>query len=285
MLKPIPYHRPGTLDEALALARSLPGAAFVAGGTDVTVKMRAGSLAPTALISLRRLPALRGVDLGAEGARIGAATPIAELIAHPGLREGWPLLGDALRMMGGTQIRNAATLGGNLCNGSPCADSPPALIALGARVRLAGIHGVREVPVEDFFTGPGATVRAPGEVVTDVLLDAPVPGARGAFLRRQRVAMDLAAVNVAVWLELDGPRVLRARVAAGAVGPTPLRLVPVEALLLGAPGPDDVAAAAALAAELVRPLTDIRATASYRRHITGVLVRRAVELCLGWRTP
>ena len=284
MVTPIPYHRPASLPDALALARSVPGAAFVAGGTDVIVKVRAGVLAPTALISLRNLAELRGVTLGADGARIGAATPLSELIAHPGLREGWPLLADALRTMGGAQIRNAATLGGNLCNGSSCADSPPALIALGARLRIAGPWGVREVPVEDFHTSPGATVCARDEVVTDVLLDPPTPGARGAFLRKQRVAMDLAQVSVAVWLALEGPRVLQARVVAGAVGPTPIRLAPVEALLLDEPTRQSVAAAASLAAELVRPITDIRATASYRRHITGVLVRRAVETCLGWRT-
>ncbi len=283
MLSPVPYHRPGSLHDALALARGTPGAAFVAGGTDVMVKVRGGSIAPSALISLRNLAELRGVTVGAEGARIGAATPISELLVHPGLAEGWPLLLDALRTMGSAQIRNAATLGGNLCNGSPCADSPPALIALDARIRLAGPDGAREVRVEDFFTGPSATVRARDEVLTDVILGPLIPGHRAAFLRKQRVAMDLAQVNVAVWMVLDGAAITQVRVVAGAVGPTPLRLAPVEALLYGVPTPERVAAAGALATELVRPISDIRATAAYRRHITGVFVRRAVEICLGWR--
>lgn len=267
------------------MARATPGARFVAGGTDVMVKVRGGSFAPSALISLRNLPELRGVTVGPDGARIGAATPLSALLQHPELQAGWPLLLDALRTMGSTQIRNSATLGGNLCNGSPCADSPPALIALGARVELVGPAGTRQVAVEDFFTGPSATVRAADEVLSAVLLGPPVSGSRGVFLRKQRVAMDLAQVNVAVWLALEGPRVAQARVVVGAVGPTPMRLRPVEALLYGEPTPERVAEAAALAATLVRPISDLRATAAYRRHITGVFVRRAVEACLEGRNP
>lgn len=285
MLSSIPYHRPATLTEALALAHATPGARFVAGGTDMMVKLRGGSFAPSALISLRNLPELRGVSVGPEGARIGAATPLAALLQHPELQAGWPLLLDALRTMGSAQIRNSATLGGNLCNGSPCADSPPALIALGARVELVGPAGLREVAVEDFFTGPGATLRAPDEALSAVLLDPPVRGSRGVFLRKQRVAMDLAQVNLAVWLALEGPRVVHARVVAGAVGPTPLRLRPVESLLCGEPTAERVSEAAALAAALVQPISDLRATAAYRRHITGVFVRRAVEACLEGRNP
>ncbi|MBI5477888.1 MAG: xanthine dehydrogenase family protein subunit M [Deltaproteobacteria bacterium] len=276
-MKRYEYHRPRSLEEALRLKGADPGACYVAGATDVMVRVRAGDLAPTALISLRGVPELRGIDFGdvGRGARLGAATTIGEIAAHPGLREAYPVLAQAAAVLGSVQIRNAATVGGNLCNASPCADTAPALLVLGARLRLQRPGGHREVPLEEFFRGPGETCLARDEVVTQVLLDPPAAGARSAYRKQGRVHMDLAQASLAVLVELDGATCRRALLAAGSVAPVPLRLKPVEALLAGTRLDEGVLAeAGALAARTVAPITDVRATADYRRAIVGVFLRR-----------
>jgi len=276
-MKRYEYHRPRSLAEALRLKAADPGACYVAGSTDVTVRVRAGDLAPTALISLRGVPEVRGIDFGT-GARIGALTTVAEIQAHPGLREAYPVLAQAATVLGSVQIRNVATVGGNLCNASPCADTAPALLVLGARLRLEGPEGHRELPLEEFFRGPGATCLTRDEVLTHVLLDPPAAGARSAYRKQGRVHMDLAQASLAVLVEMDGSVCRRALVAAGSVAPVPLRLKPVEALLAGAKLEGAVLAeAAALASRTVTPITDVRATADYRRAIVGVFLRRMLE--------
>jgi len=185
------------------------------------------------------------------------------------------VLAQAAGVLGSVQIRNAATVGGNLCNASPCADTAPALLVLGARLRLEGPGGHREIPLEEFFRGPGETSRTKDEVVTLVLLDPPAAGARSAYRKQGRVHMDLAQASLAVLVELEGVTCRRAMVAAGSVAPVPLRLKPVEALLAGvALDEGALEAAGALASRTVAPITDVRATAEYRRAIVGVFLRR-----------
>ncbi|MFQ5844440.1 MAG: FAD binding domain-containing protein, partial [Planctomycetota bacterium] len=185
--------------------------------------------------------------------------------------------------LGSPQIRNVATVGGNLCRAAPGADLAPPLLVHEARVRLRGAAGSRDLPLEEFMLGPGETCLGPGEVLGAVLLDPPPAGARTVFLKKGRVRMDLSLVSVAVLLELEGKRCRRARVAAGSVAPTPLRLRRVEALLEGRPITPAVAAEArAAAAAEVAPITDVRATESYRRRIAGVFVERALSRLLGW---
>jgi CO/xanthine dehydrogenase FAD-binding subunit len=276
-MKRYEYHRPRSLAEALRLKAADPGACYVAGATDMTVRLRAGDIAPAALVSLRGVPELRGIDFGdsGRGARIGAATTVAEIAAHPGLREAYPVLAQAAAVLGSVQIRNAATVGGNLCNASPCADTAPALLVLGARLRLEGPGGHREVSLEDFFRGPGATCMTKDEVLTHVLLDPPAAGARSAYRKQGRVHMDLAQASLAILVELDGATCRRAMVAAGSVAPVPLRLKPVEALLAGKRLDEGLLqAAGALASRTITPITDVRATAEYRRAIVGVFLRR-----------
>lgn len=269
------YHRPRTIEEAFRLKQAEPGARWIAGGTDVMVQARGGH-APPALISLTAIRELRGITVG-EGARIGALTPFADVAAHAGLRERYPVLVEAASAVGSVQIRNLATIGGNLANASPCADSAPALLVLDARLRIAGPGGAREVPVEQFFRGPGRTCLAPDELLTDVLLDPPGAG-RACFRKKGRVRMDLALASVAVLLELEGGGCRRARVAAGSVAPVPLRLHEVEDLLTSGPLGDGLVARAEEAARRgVAPITDVRGTAEYRRAIVGVFVRRAIQ--------
>ncbi len=275
------YHRPHSLGEALELKAAVPGARVIAGGTDLMVRLRSRELAPPALISLRRIPDLAGVREEQGGARIGAATTFTDLLADPIVARDYPVLAQAAGRVGSRQIRNAGTVGGNLANASPCADSAPPLLALGARVRLERSGGSRELPLEDFFLGPGAAALEADEILTAVLLPPPEPGARAVFLKKGRVKMDLAVASVAVLLVVEGDTCRRARVTAGSVGPVPLRLREVEALLEGAvPTPERVAEAAEVAMRSVTPITDVRGAADYRRRIVGVFLKRALgSLC------
>ncbi|MHC4135618.1 MAG: FAD binding domain-containing protein [Planctomycetota bacterium] len=273
MRKPQAYHRPRTLDEMWRLKETDPDARFIAGGTDLMV----GPDLPRALISLRSIPGLDGIEMGPP-TRIGALTLVAEVLAHRGIAARFPTLTQACHLFASMQIRNAATVGGNLCNASPAADLAPPLLVHGATVRLSSPGGAREMPLEEFFLGPGRTALAPGEILTDVFLNPPPAGAATTFLRKTRVRMDIALISVAVLLELEGARCKAARIAAGAVAPTPLRLKMVEALLEGESiTPQLAAEAGALAAQSVEPVDDIRTTAAYRRHMVGVYVKRALE--------
>jgi carbon-monoxide dehydrogenase medium subunit len=275
------YLRPRTLAEAFGLGQAEPEARWIAGGTDVMVQVRRGP-APPALVSLAAIPELSGVSIDARGgARIGALTTFAELLQHPLLAARWPVLAQAAGAVGSVQIRNRATIGGNLANASPCADSAGALLVLGARLRLAGPGGARELPIDDFFLGPGRSAMAAGEILTDILLDPPAPGSRGAFRKQGRVHMDLALASLALHGVADGDTVRWVRLAAGSVAPVPLRLRRVEDLLAGRRAdPDLIAEAGRVAAAEIAPIDDVRATAAYRRALVEVFVRRGLkELC------
>jgi carbon-monoxide dehydrogenase medium subunit len=273
------YLKPETLEGALRLLEERPGARLVAGGTDLLVRIRKKQIpAPPALISLRNVPELRGIRENGR-MRIGGATSLSEGLEHTGLVKAYTALAQAARLLGNPQIRNVATFAGNLCNASPAANLAPPLLVLGARAELRGPKGAREVPVEALFLCPGQTCLAPGEVLAAILLDPPAPGACSVFFRKARVLMDLAAASVAVLIEQDGGRIRKARVAAGAVAPTPVRLPKVEALLEGnAVTKSLLAKVQEEAMAGVRPISDLRAGADYRRRLVGVYVRRAVEL-------
>lgn len=279
------YQRPATLGEAFALASELPGASFVAGGTDLLVGIKNRLVRPQTLISLRSIRELTGIDVG-ERVRIGALTTIAEVLEHKELAARLPLLAQAARRLGSVQIRNAGTIGGNLCNASPCADAACALLALGATVRLALGDERRAIPLGELFTGPKETCLCPGEILVDVLIDSPGPGARAAFFKRGRVRLDMAIASLAVLVELDGRVCRKASLAAGSVAPTPIRLDAVERLLAGAELTDErIARARRLAEESVAPITDLRSTAEFRRNIVGVWTARALREMTGEVAP
>jgi CO/xanthine dehydrogenase FAD-binding subunit len=271
------YLKPASLDEALELKSRIPGALFIAGGTDMMVKITNGEAAPSVLVSLRSLPELVGIEVNG-GARIGAMTTITELIEHALLQEKYPLLVEAARRHSGPQIRNVATIGGNLCNCSPCADTATPLLVLDATVRIRSSEGSRELPIGDFFRGPGETCLAAGEVLTDILLDPPREAAKAVFMKKGRVRMDLAIASLSVLLEMDGDTCMKARIAAGSVAPVPLRLEKVEQLLEGSIISREVLAEVQrTAAGSVAPISDIRASEAYRRRIVGVFARRSIE--------
>ena len=284
-MRPLPYHRPGTVEEALQLAGSLPDARFVAGGTDLLVRLKSGAPRPSALISLRGIGALTATEIG-ETARLGAATTVAELLENEDLMHGWPVLGDAMGEMASPQIRSSATLGGNLCNAAPCADSAPALLVLGARVGLRGNKGERLLALEDFFEDAGVTRLGELELLTHLEVDRPAPGFQAIFFKKKRVAMDLAIASVAAGLRLQDGLCAEVRLAAGSVAPVPMRLLGAEEVLRGQrPSPERIALARTVAEAEVIPITDIRGGAAYRRTIVGVYVERAlkalVALCEG----
>ncbi|MBW2453558.1 MAG: xanthine dehydrogenase family protein subunit M [Deltaproteobacteria bacterium] len=274
------YYRPTSLSEALRLKEEVPGARFIAGGTDLLVQLRDGGPQPAALISLRHIPELSVTTVDGT-ARLGATTPLSDLVDNAALMAGWPLLGEALRDFGSVQIRNSATVGGNLCNGSPAADMAPVLMVLRAQVRLCDPGGERTLPLEEFFEGPGRTRAGRNTLLTAVELAAPTPGQRGTYLKKMRTAMDVALASVAALAVLEEGRLSEVRLAAGSVAPVPLRLSRTEAVLRGQqPTPERIAEARRVASQEVCPITDLRAGADYRRHIVGVFVQRALQAVL-----
>jgi carbon-monoxide dehydrogenase medium subunit len=275
------YLRPKSLKEALQQKKTIAGAKFISGGTDLLVQIKNRELQPPALISLRSIPELASIEIKG-GARIGALATISDIIQHNELGLNYPVLVEAARRLGSVQIRNVATVGGNLCNCSPSADMALPLLVLEAKVRLRTAKARREIQISEFFKGPGKSCLSSDEILTDILLDPPHQKAKATFLKKGRVKMDLAIASLAVLLEMERGKCRKARIAAGSVAPVPLRLYKVEDLFEGAAlSKDLVSKAQQLASEIVSPITDIRATEEYRRQIVGVYVRRGLEKILG----
>ncbi len=274
------YQVPTSAEDAARLL-SQNGAQGLAGGTDLLVKLRTGVAKPGIIVDLKSVPRLRGIEHDAKGWRIGAATPCAEIGEHAELAAAWPGVAEALQLIGSTQIQGRATLGGNLCNASPAADSVPALIAAGAVCEVAGVDGRRAVPVEQIITGPGKNALARGEFVVAFRLPDPAPHAGDAYLRLiPRTEMDIAVVGAGVALALDGKGVCtQARVALGAVAPTPVLVDDAAAALIGSKVDEaSLEAVAAAASAACRPIDDKRGTVAYRVKVAGVLAKRAVRI-------
>ncbi len=279
-MHPVPYYRPSTIDGTLALIKELNNARPIAGGTDLLLRMKAGGVRPEALISLRNVEELS--QLSIDGcARLGALLPLADLEHNAELMGTWPVLEQCLQTFASVQIRNAATLGGNLCNASPAADLAPPLLVLDAHALLVGTQGRRSVPLADFFVGPGRTCLAPDELLEAVQIDAPKPGQRSTVFKRMRTAMDVALVSVAAMVEFRDGVLAEVRLAAGSVAGVPMRLRCAEDVLRGQEASPALFAEASMKAMTeVNPITDLRAGADYRRQLVGVYVRRALQaLC------
>jgi carbon-monoxide dehydrogenase medium subunit len=274
------YQTPTSAEDAARLL-SQEGAEVLAGGTDLLVKLRAGMVSPSVIVDLKSVPKLRGIEHDAKGWRIGAATPCAEIGENAEFAVAWPGVVEALQLIGSTQIQGRATLGGNLCNASPAADTVPALIAAGAVCEVAGVGGGREVPVEEIITAPGKNSLARGEFVLGFRLPDPPKHSGDAYLRLiPRTEMDIAVVGAGVAMALDAKGVCtHARVALGAVAPTPLLVADAAKALIGTKVDDaalDSVAAAASAA--CNPIDDKRGTVAYRVRVAGVLAKRAARI-------
>ncbi len=270
------YHRPETLDEALNYRSALQDAIVIAGGTDL-VAQRKGKLAEAPILSLRAIPELAKIRANGNVLHVGAMTQLHDLGEHAAIKQHFPALREAISCLGSRQIRNVATIGGNLCNASPSADTAPPLIVYGAQVEITSRSGSRILPLEDFFKGPGMTDLRPDEILTAVLLETPEPTSRCAFLRRGRIKMDIATASLALAMTVDGNTCKKIKLCAGAVGPTPLRLPNTEAILMGQTlGPELITKACESASNEVRPIDDIRSSAQYRRDLIGVFLKRAI---------
>jgi carbon-monoxide dehydrogenase medium subunit len=286
VVKEIDYAAPATLSEAAALlARS--GSRALAGGTDILVQVRENRRDADLLVDLKKVPELNTLRFDAkDGLVLGAAVPCYRVAEHSDVRQRYSGLADAVALIGGVQIQSRASVGGNLCNASPAADSIPALIALGASAVIAGPgQPNKTIPVERFCTGPGRSVLVPGEVLVHLRLPTPAANSGSAYLRFiPRNEMDIAVVGAGVALTLDeqGKKCTSARIALAAVAPMPI-LVPEagDSLTGSSLTESDFERAAAVAQAAARPISDMRGSADYRRHLVGVLVKRALRIALG----
>jgi aerobic carbon-monoxide dehydrogenase medium subunit len=286
-IRPFEYSVAASLTDALAQMRLYGSEAKVlAGGTDLVLGMKKKVALPRRVISLHRLRELDFVRDENATIRIGALARHADLAAHPIIRRDFPILGDAVGLIGSWQIRNVGTIGGNLCNASPAADAAPPLLALNASVVLADADGEEEVPLKAFFTGPGTCVLRPDQLLKEIVIDRPRARAAGSYLKlRRRRAVDVSLVAVVFHAELDpgGRKLNRVAVALGGVAPTPIRVPQAEATLLGltrAEAGRALADCAGEAVEAMRPISDVRATADYRRAVVGAYVTKAGRAAL-----
>jgi carbon-monoxide dehydrogenase medium subunit len=282
-LQAFDYAAPRSVAEAVSLlAERGDQARVLGGGTDIIVQVRVGRRRVALLVDVKHIPELNQLSYDPQrGLLLGAAVPCHKIYGDGAIAAAYPGLIDAVSLVGGTAIQGRATVGGNLCNASPAADTIPPLIVLGAACVIAGPQGQREVPVEEFCTGPGRTVLQNGELLVSLRLPPPRPRSGACYLRFiPRNEMDIAVVGAGASVLLNDNRTafVAARVALGAVAPTPLLVSGATAALAGKPISDEAIQAAAEAAQAAaRPIDDMRGTIAFRRHLSGVLTRRALQ--------
>lgn len=284
-MRPFAYFAPATLDEAVALLGRYDGKASVlAGGTDLLVEIKEQLRRPDQIIDIKKIPAMAQLVYHPDhGLKIGALVTTRQIETSPVVLEKYPGLAQAVRELGSIQIRNRATLAGNVCRASPSADTLPPLMADRARVTLYGPRGSRTLALESFFTGPGKTVMQPDELMTEITLPPPPPRTGKAYIKHgRRKAMELATVGVAVSVTLQENRFKEVDIVLGAVAPTPIRAVAAEALLRGhVMDEKTIEQAAKIAMGEAKPISNVRASADYRREMVAVLTRRALRQALG----
>jgi carbon-monoxide dehydrogenase medium subunit len=275
---------PTSVEECLrALADRGPDARVVAGGTDLVPQLKAGMLQTGCVVDLSGVKQLRQLArANGSGLRIGAAVTARTLERDAAVKKAYPALSESGALVGSVQVRNLATLGGNLCNAAPSADMAPPLLALDAEAVIAGPNGTRRVPLASFFLGVRRTVLEPGELLVEIVVPAPRPHSGGNYRRHTpRRELDIAVVGVASQLTLAQGVCRKARIALAAVAPTPVRATAAERLLEGQPvTPELIERAAAAAVEAARPISDQRGSADFRRHLVQVLTRRTLTTAL-----
>lgn len=284
ILNDFDYFKPATLAEALSLLKANPGrCSLLGGGSDLIVRLKQARAAPQIVVDLKGLE-LCGLTFDASGAfKIGTAVTLRDLEASPEVKKCFPALYEAVAHMASTQIRSRATIGGNLCNAAPSADTAPPLLVYGATLVAERIDGekvvARRFPIEDFFTGPGMNSLQASEILTQILLPPPPARTGSTYLKLRRTEKDIAIVGAAALLTLDrGDKCTDVKIALGAVAPTPVRARAAEVLLLGRPVTDELICMAAKAAILdAKPIDDFRASARYRRDMVLELTKRALR--------
>ena len=277
-MKKFDYYQPETLEEAYRLMEKIKGGArYIAGGTDLIANMKKGVIQPDALISLKRIKSLTGISHNRELV-LGSMTLLRDIEKHPGIAQEYPALVHAVKVLATPQIRNVATIGGNLCNSAPSADCAPPLLVMEASLTLKAPGGEREVPIEDFFKGPGQTCTEAPEILATITIPPPNEATTMTFLKLGRVSTDIAVVNAAACLTMKKTVCVKCRLAVGAVAPVPIRLRSVEKMIEGNEiSPELLDRAGKMVQDEVSPITDVRSTEEYRRIMSGVLVKRAIE--------
>ena len=285
-MKSFEYMAPKTIKEVVsALKKHGKKAMIVAGGTDLLVKMKGRALGPDVIVDIKRVPGLDEIKFDKKnGLTVGACVTMREVELSPVVRKHYPGVAEGAEIVGSVQIRNRATIVGNLCNAAPSADVAPGLMVHGAKVKVAGPGGSRTLPLEGFFAGPGRNTLKPGEWVTHVVVPPPPPRTGSAYVRHcTREAMDIAVVGVGASVTLAPKNGVckEARIVLGAVAPTPIRAPRAEALLRGQKLTDAlIAQAGQVASEEARPISDQRGSAEFRRDLTKVMTERMVKQAL-----
>ena len=285
-MKRFEYLEARTVRQAISmLQRYGENARIVAGSTDFLVRWRQGVWNPEHVINIQRVAGLSRITYSSRnGLRIGALVTVRTLEQHPMVRRRYPALAAAAASFAGVQVRNLATVAGNICNASPSGDTIPALLVFDAQCRIAGPDGDRWVALDQFFTGPGRTVLRSDELLAEIRVPPPAANTGSHFIKHSpRGAMDIATVGVASLVSLDGRRgpCSQARIALGAVGPTPVRAYSAEDILRGQDiNQELIRSAADSARDGVKPIDDIRGSAAHRKEIVGVLTRRTLEQAL-----
>ena len=274
------YESPTTTKEAVALLAQEKGQAYVlAGGTDLLVRLRLDTIEPDLMVDIKRIPAMTEIKKTATGFKIGAAISGATLGKNKALLKAWPGVVEATNLIGSDQVQGRCTMAGNLCNASPAADSVPAMIAAGAKAIIVG-KKKRTVAVEKIIIGPGQTILEKGEMIEAITLPAAVKNSADAYLRFiPRTEMDIAVVGVAISLKLKRGVIESARVALGAVAPTPLLVKEAAKAIIGTKLDDEaLEALAAACSSACNPIDDKRGTIEYRRRVAGVLAKRTAKI-------
>ncbi len=280
----IDYASPHSVREAVDLLNEAGDRAKpMAGGTDLLVQLRAGRWDVDLVVDVKNLPELNEITYDPEqGLTLGAAVPCYRIYGNNAIKKAYPGLIDCASLIGGTQIQGRASLGGNLCNSTPSADSIPAMIAHGATAHIAGPNGTRDVAVEDFCTGPGRNVLERGELLVSIHVPAPQSGMGANYLRFiPRNEMDIAVAGVGASVILEYGTIKSARISLSSVAPTPLFVKAAGDALAGKPAnAESIQVAAEIARDAAKPITDMRGTAEYRTHLCEVLTRRALNTAI-----
>jgi carbon-monoxide dehydrogenase medium subunit len=275
------YFAPDSIQEALKfLQEGGKGTHLLAGGTDIMVKLNHGLLKPRKIIGLKRIKGLNGISFNRkDGLTIGATALLADVAAHPAIRRYYPAVAYAAQSTANVQIRNMGTVAGNLCNAAPSADNAPTLIALSAEVSLAGTNAERRLPLEQFFKGPGQTALKPVEILTAIHVPPPPPHSGASYIHLSaRGRVDISAVSVGAMLVMNKRQCSEARIVLGAVAPIPLRAVKSEKLIRGKPLTEGLMEkTGAQASKEAKPISDMRASAQYRKKMVAVLTKRALS--------
>lgn len=278
MIPKINYYKPKTLEETLQLIDNLQNFKLIAGGTDLVVDLKIGRLKVENLVDISSLKELTYISINENEIRIGATTTLQEIYENKTLHREIPALVEAIESMGSWHIRNIATIGGNLCNASPAADTAPPLLILNAKLKLKSIHGERIVPIEEFFHGPRETELKSNEILTEIIIPKPPKNAGMSFLKLgRRNAFTLSIVGVATLATIKDNKFNDVRIALNAIAPTPLRAYKTENALKGQEvSLKTIEKKVKFVQKEIKPISDVRASAKYRREMAVILTRDSI---------